>query len=131
MRNTIDLTEQGLFSGLYESIWLNSDYEPREGYEIKESVDFESYLTAIANAFVSYLTKELGGAWKVDSIWSPNYYNYDTDHIILSWEGDIEVKKWLLELTEDEKKNIELFDIFYGNDDLVDDYICEPIESVA
>ena len=131
MRNTIDLTEQGLFSGLYESIWLNSDYEPREGYEIKESVDFESYLTAIANAFVSYLTKELGGDWKVDSIWSPNYYNYDTDHIILSWEGDIEVKKWLLELTEDEKKNIELFDIFYGNDDLVDDYICEPIEFVA
>ena len=91
----INLTELGIFSGLYESIWLNEgtdeqiieymleenpDLNPRN---IEISVDFKKYLKEIGETYCSYLGNQVGGTWEVYSTYSPRFYNYETDEIVI------------------------------------------------
>ena len=91
----INLTELGIFSGLYESIWLNEgtdeqiieymleenpDLNPRD---IEISIDFKKYLQEIGETYCSYLGNQVGGTWEVYSTYSPRFYNYKTDEIVI------------------------------------------------
>lgn len=94
---TIDVTELGLFSGLYESIWLNSDMDIDEvmelaemlgvdAYDIDVTIDCHEYLEAIGELYCGMLGNELDGTglFRVDSLYSSKWYNFDTDHIVIT-----------------------------------------------
>ena len=115
---TIDITDLGLFSGLYESIWLNSDMDIDEVMELADligvdwndidvSIDCNEYLESIGELYCEMLERELDskGLFRVDSLYSPKWYNFDTDHIIITWDSeslDIEtMKEKLNELVSD------------------------------
>lgn len=97
---TVDLTKEGLFSGLYNSIWLHDETLNDELEEIAEElkkrykrdikldffISFKEYLTKIAEVYINCFEKEISNSkWKIESISSPREYNFDTDHIILKW----------------------------------------------
>ena len=114
---TIDVTELGLFNGLYESVWLNSDMDIDEvmelgemlgvdGYDIDVTIDTSEYLEAIGELYCEMLERELDdtGLFRVDSLYSPRWYNYDTDHIVITWDSEMsieEMKSKLKELVSD------------------------------
>ena len=127
----IDLTELGLFSGLYDSIWCD-DMETVEQEEIisvcedtfedcsfyLKIKDKENLLKDIAELFCNVLENELEGTFEYESSWSPKLYNYDTDHISLTWnvedKTEDEMKTLLNDFIEDtkSKEDYEL-DIVY------------------
>ena len=131
----IDLTELGLFSGLYDSIWCD-DMETVEQEEIIsvcedifEDCSFylkikckENLLKDIAELFCNVLENELEGTFEYESSWSPKFYNYDTDHIYLTWnvedKTEDEMETLLNEFIEDtkSKEDYEL-DIVYDYND--------------
>ena len=127
---TINLNELGIFSGCYESIWLNSEIDLDEvsqmesdlNCEIESSLDFDKYLKAIAETYVSYLQNDFGGTFTVDTIYSPKYYNFETDNIILIWEkenlSESQMQKLLDEkfesLDDSELGELEAYDIYDG-----------------
>ena len=113
----IDVTESGLFSGLYESIWCNSDMDYCEimelsdmlgvdSYDIDVSIDYNKYLQEIAELYCDMLGYELDdkGEFDVVSVYSPLYYNFDTDRIYISWSSNVltieEMEERLKELCE-------------------------------
>ena len=114
---TIDVTELGLFSGLYESIWLNSEQDIDEVMELAEligvdcndiavSIDTNEYLKAISELYIQMLESELDskGLFRVDSLYSPRWYNFDTDHIVITWDSELsleDMESKLKELTDD------------------------------
>ncbi|AIX12534.1 hypothetical protein WRP3_031 [Lactococcus phage WRP3] len=115
---TIDVTELGLFSGLYESIWLNSDMDIDEVmeladmlgvdcYDINVTIDTQEYLEAIGELYCEMFCNELDsvGLFRVDSLYSPKWYNFDTDHIVITWDSETltveEMESKLKELTAD------------------------------
>lgn len=114
---TIDVTELGLFNGLYESIWLNSDMDIDEVMELAEligvdwndidvSIDCNEYLESIGELYCEMLERELDskGLFRVDSLYSPRWYNFDTDHITITWDSKLsleEMEDKLKELTDD------------------------------
>ncbi len=117
---TIDVTELGLFSGLYESIWLDDTQDDNEIEELSEmlgvhchdinvSIDTNEYLKAISELYIEMLERELDdtGLFRVDSLYSPKWYNYDTDHIVITWDSDV------LTIEEMESK---LKELCYDND---------------
>ena len=118
----INLNELGIFSGCYESIWLHSETNLDElnqmtddlGCEIESDLDFYKYLKAIAETYESYLENEFGGTFITDTIYSPKYYNYETDTIELIWEkenlSEIQMQK-LLDDKFEELDDSELWDI--------------------
>lgn len=129
----VNLNELSIFSGCYESIWLNSEIDLDEmnqmesdlNCEVKSYLDFNKYLKEVAETYESYLTNEFGGTFTIDEIYSPKYYNFETDTIILSWEkenlSEIEMQKLLddkfelldiYELNEIEMNDV--YDHFYG-----------------
>lgn len=124
---TIDVTELGLFSGLYESIWLNSDMDYCEieeladmlgvdTYDIGVSLDTVEYLKEIAFLYCGMLKDELDdtGVFEVEGVYSPLYYNFDTDHIVITWKSELSVKDMeskLKELCEDNKSCNDWLDI--------------------
>ena len=96
----VDLTEKGLFSGLYNTIWLHDetlneylkelaeDLKKRYNRDIKVefSISFKKYLEEIAEVYINCFEKEISNSkWKIERISSPREYNFDTDHIILKW----------------------------------------------
>lgn len=93
----IDLTQYGLFSGLYETIWgeVSEEQEISAGYFssmlgikkhlINVEIPREYYLEEIAKLYENILENELGGEFKFHHSFSPSEYNFDTDHIYLSW----------------------------------------------
>lgn len=98
MTFTIDLTNKGLFSGLYESIWLNNDALDSEIEDIIQSgdatenetldwtVDTKVYLTKIAEVYCNVLSSVFPNSqWVIHKLYSPREYNFDTDHIVLEW----------------------------------------------
>lgn len=120
---TIDVTELGLFNGLYESIWLNSDMDIDEvmeladmlevdAYDIDVTIDTQEYLEAIGELYCEMLERELdnSGLFRVDSLYSPRWYNFDTDHITITWDSE-------LSLNEMESKVKELCDDNDSRDD--------------
>lgn len=136
----IDLTELGLFSGLYNSIWDN-ELETAQQEEIIsvcedifEDCSFytrvknkESLLKDIAELFCNTLENSLEGVFKFDSSWSPSFYNYDTDHIYLKWtvedktEDEMEDMLETFLLETDNLADYEIFSVFdyNGNGDNV------------
>lgn len=97
---TVNLTEKGLFSGLYNSIWLHDESLDYELFEYQEklenkyqktinvdfSVNFKEYLEKIAEAYINCFEKEFTNSkWELKLVQSPMYYNYDTDWIVLDW----------------------------------------------
>ena len=97
---TVNLTEKGLFSGLYNTIWLNdesltyeiSKYQEKltNKYKKKILVDFslniKEYLEKIADVYINYFENEfLNSKWELKLVQSPQFYNYDTDWIVLDW----------------------------------------------
>lgn len=129
---TIDVTELGLFSGLYESIWLNSDMDIDEvmeladmlgvdAYDIDVTINTSEYLEAIGELYCEMFCNELDskGLFRVDSLYSPKWYNYDTDHIVITWDSELpieEMESKLKELVSDNESRddwmieIELWD---------------------
>lgn len=121
----IDLTELGLFSGLYDSIWVDEIGTPTQEEiisvceDIFEDCSFytkirnkKNLLKDIAELFCNVLENELEGNFEYKSSWSPSSYNYDTDHIYLTW--NVEDK------TEDEMKT--LLDEFIEDTKIKEDY---------
>lgn len=95
---TVDLTNKGLFSGLYESIWLYNEALDAEIEDIIQSgdatendtldwtVDAKAYLNQIAKVYCDVLSDVFPGSqWVVHKLYSPREYNFDTDHIVLEW----------------------------------------------
>lgn len=97
---TVNLTEKGLFSGLYNTIWLHDEsldyeilsYEEKLENKYKKkirvdfSVNFKEYLEKIAEVYINYFENEFSNSkWELKLVQSPMYYNYDTDWIILDW----------------------------------------------
>ena len=97
---TVDLTNEGLFSGLYNSIWLHDETLNDELEEIAEElkkrykrdikldffISFKEYLTKIAEVYINVFENNiLNSKWELDGVYSPREYNFDTDHIILKW----------------------------------------------
>ena len=118
----VNLNELGIFSGCYESIWLNSEIDLDEvsqmtedlGCEIESDLDFNKYLKAIAETYESYLQNEFGGTFTVDTIYSPKYYNFETDNIILIWEKENLSESQMQKLLDDKFEELddnELWDI--------------------
>lgn len=96
----VDLTEKGLFSGLYNTIWLHDLTLNDELDEIAEklsnrynrnikldfSIKFKEYLEKIADVYINCFENEIPNSkWEIESVFSPREYNFDTDHIILKW----------------------------------------------
>lgn len=97
---TVNLTEKGLFSGLYNTIWLNdeslayeiSEYQEKLTNKYKKkirvdfSVNFKEYLEKIAEVYINYFENEFQNSkWELKLVQSPQFYNYDTDWIVLDW----------------------------------------------
>lgn len=127
----INLTELGIFSGLYESIWLNEgtdeqiiedilqdnpDLNPRD---IDITVNFKKYLNDIGLTYCSYFANQIGGNWEVYSTYSPKYYNYETDEIVICCkdcnafvlDNALEFEK---ELDSEDRYKVECYDIYDG-----------------
>ena len=125
----INLTELGIFSGLYETIWLNEgtdeqiieymleenpDLNPRD---IEISVDFKKYLKEIGETYCSYFGNQVGGTWEVYSTYSPRFYNYGTDEIVICCkdcnafilDNALYLEK---ELESRDKYEVECYDIY-------------------
>lgn len=114
---TLDVTELGLFNGLYETVWLNSNQDIDELIELADivgvdsnaidvSIDTNEYLKAIAELYIEMLENELDdkGLFRVDTLYSPMYYNFDTDHIIITWDSEMsldDMERKLKELCDD------------------------------
>lgn len=107
----IDLTELGLFSGLYNSIWDDDMETPtqEEIISVCEDIfedcsfytrlrDKKNILKDISELYCNVLENELKGTFEYESSWSPDFYNYDTDHIYLTWN--------VIGKTEDEMKDM-------------------------
>lgn len=105
----LDLTNLGLFSGLYEFMWLHSSTDDDElEYEwnniqkdlglsdddmkmrLDIRISFKTYLEKIAEVYINYLSNQLPGVFTFERSYSPSYYNYDTNHIILKWVSPFE-----------------------------------------
>ena len=127
---TVNVNDLGIFSGCYETLWLNSETNLDEvnqmtddlGCEIESDLDFNKYLKEIAETYESYLTNEFSGTFTIDKIYSPKEYNFWTDTIILSWEkenlSESEMQKLLddkfEELDDSELWDIEAYEIYDG-----------------
>ena len=119
---TLNLNELGIFSGCYESIWWNieidldelSQMESDLGCEVESYLDHYKYLKAIGETYESYIENEFGGTFVTDTIYSPKYYNFETDTIELVWEkenlSESEMQKLLDDKFEELDDN-ELWDI--------------------
>lgn len=143
----IDVTELGLFNGLYESIWLNSDMDIDELMELAEligvdcndidvSINCNEYLKAISELYIEMLENEIDsvGTFKVKELYHPREYNFENDHIIIDWFSELsleEMESKLKELTDDNDDRINqndwtieesVYDRYHGYE-LYDDMI--------
>ena len=130
---TVNVNELGIFSGCYETVWINSEKDTDLvmemtddlGCEVENEFDFYKYLKGIAEIYQEYLENEFGGTFTIDEIYSPKEYNFGTDTIILSWEkenlSENQMQKLLDEKFEElddselyELECYEIYDHFYG-----------------
>ena len=124
----VNVTELGIFSGCYETVWINSgkdidlvmEMQGDLGCEVENEFEFDKYLKGISEIYQEYLESEFDGTFTVDTIYSPKYYNYETDNITLLWDNEnlseSEMKKLLYEkfgsLDDSELGSIENSDIY-------------------
>ena len=133
----INLTELGIFSGLYESIWLNESTDERviedmiindpslKPENIEISVDIKKYLQEIGETYCSYFDNQVGGIWDVYSTYSPKYYNYGTDEIVICCkdcnafilDNALYLEKELESRDKSEAECYDIYDRYYGYED--------------
>lgn len=133
MTFTIDLTNKGLFSGLYESIWLYNEALDAEVEDIIQSgdatendtldwtVDAKTYLKKIAETYCNVLSSVFPNSqWVVHELYSPREYNFDTDHIVLEWVNAPKDAKQQFDafLEDPDTKTFEQYDVYdkYGHE---------------
>lgn len=112
----INSLDENIFSGLYETIWLDSDkdidtlMEMAEDLNIEEddievSLDYHKYLKAIVELYQLYFQSELGGNWDIEAVYSPKEYNFTTDNFTLLWTkenlSENKMEKMFSELIEE------------------------------
>lgn len=102
----LNLTDINLFSGLYETIWLN-EYSLEN--ETKEwIINRKKYLTNIAEVYIKFLRNKFPKSkWKIDYVASPAFYNFYNDVIILEWinapkDAKTQIDKLLTEIENNE-----------------------------
>ena len=132
----VDLTETGLFSGLYNTIWLHdetlNDYLEEIAEKLKERykrdikvdfyISFKEYLEKIAEVYINCIEHEIPNSkWKIERVSSPREYNFDTDHIILKWINAPENAKerfeqYLEDIHNDfvDYENFTIYDFYQG-----------------
>ena len=126
----VNLNELGIFSGCYETLWLSGDTDCDEiaqmesdlNCEVDSELDFNKYLKSIAETYESYLENEFGGTFLTYEIYSPKYYNFETDNITLVWEKENLSENQMQKLLDDkfdgledsELNDIETYDIYDG-----------------
>lgn len=132
----VDLTEQGLFSGLYNSIWLHdetlNDYleeiaeklKERYNHDIKVNfyISFKTYLEKIAEVYINCIENEIPDSkWEIEHVSSPREYNFDTDHIILKWvdapeNAEERFNQYLEEIYNDfvDYEHFKIYDFYQG-----------------
>lgn len=133
---TVDLTKEGLFSGLYNSIWLHDETLNGELEELAEElkerykrdikldffISFKEYLTKIAEVYINVFENDIPNSkWEIESTYSPREYNFDTDHIILKWvnapeNAEKRFKQYLKEIYDDyvDFENFTIYDFYCG-----------------
>lgn len=133
MTFTIDLTNKGLFSGLYETIWLNNDALDSEIEDIIQSgdatendtldwtVDAKTYLKKIAETYCNVLSNVFPNSqWVVHELYSPREYNFDTNHIVLEWVNAPKNAKQQFDafLEDPDTETFEQYDVYdkYGHE---------------
>ena len=120
----VNVNELGIFSGCYETVWLHSDkdidlvmeMEGDLGCEVENDFEFDKYLKGISEIYKEYLESEFDGTFTVDTIYSPKYYNYDTDNITLIWDDENLSENQMQKLLDDKFESLddsELRDIEY------------------
>ena len=131
----VDLTQMGLFSGLYETIWADDSEEQENNGQyysdmllipkdsIYVGINRNYYLEEIAKLYENILENELGGEFKFHHSFSPSEYNFDTDHIYLTWVKEDKTTRELEEEFNDYVDSIsdlneyeQLF-VYYYNDE--------------
>lgn len=109
-----------LFEGFYETIlgdWdsveeMERQYAEEQGRKIGYIIKWDEYKKRLGDYIFSTLKEyvkddEIFGEFKFKEIWSPQYYNYDTDHL----DGEIEVDiDALASRIKADKKALEGFD---------------------
>lgn len=119
---TIDVTDLGLFSGLYGSVWLNDNQDIDEvmelaemlevdAYDIDVSINIQEYLKEIAELYIEMLENEIDsiGRFEVKELYHPREYNFANDHIIINWFSELsleEMESKLKELCDDNDDRI-------------------------
>ena len=123
----VNLTDKQLFSGLYNTIWLN-DYS-LDDCDFEWTVNREKYLKEIADIYINFLSNEFPDSiWKLDYVASPIFYNFDTDVIVLEWVNAPENAEQLFnEFLEDIENNKGFSD--FENDIIYYDYLGHEILS--
>lgn len=133
MTFTIDLTNKGLFSGLYETVWLNNDALDSEIEDIIQSgdatendtldwtVDAKTYLKKIAETYCNALSGVFPNSqWVIHKLYSPREYNFDTDHIVLEWVNAPQNAKQQFDafLQDPDTETFEQYDVYdkYGHE---------------
>lgn len=108
----VNVTDFGLFSGTYNSIWVSDSsyddeyyyimeaFENKDDYslnfpkeiseldELKENdieinLNTKKFFRDVAEIYCDYFANTFGGDWEYESHQSPKYYNYDTDHLYI------------------------------------------------
>lgn len=132
----VDLTNEGLFSGLYNSIWLHDETLNDELEELAEElkkrykrdikldffISFKEYLTKIAEVYINVFENDIPNSkWEIENTYSPREYNFDTDHIILKWvnapeNAEKRFKQYLKEIYDDyvDFENFTIYDFYCG-----------------
>lgn len=126
----VNLTEEGLFSGLYNTIWLHDEslqdllfeyqdqLEEKYGKPIKLDlyIDPKQYLKEIAKIYIDCFQTEIENShWEIKELYSPKQYNYMTDQIVLKWtnapkNAEAIFNQFLEKIKEPSK--IDSYDIF-------------------
>lgn len=127
----INVTDFGLFSGTYDSLWVSeSSYDdeyyyimeafenkddnslnfPKEILELDElkennieiKLDTKNFFRDVAEIYCDYFTNTFGGTWEYESYRSPKYYNYDTDSLYIKCTNpDYKLKTTLINYQND------------------------------
>ena len=133
---TVDLTKEGLFSGLYNTIWLHDETLNDELEELAEElkkrykrdikldffISFKEYLTKIAEVYINVFENDIPNSkWEIKNLYSPREYNFDTDHIILKWvnapkDAEKRFNNFLEEIDNDyvDFENFTIYDFYCG-----------------
>lgn len=125
----VNLTEKQLFSGLYDTIWLN-EYS-LDDYDFEWTVSKKKYLKEIADIYINFLSNEFPNSiWKLDYIASPIFYNFDTDIIVLEWVNAPENAKQLFNEFLENIENNKGF-TYFEEDIIYYDYLgCEILRKI-